>query len=126
MDDLALRDIYPGHDGRCTGRGASGRQRPLYGGEFGWLSPFAVICGVGLCLGYTLLGACWLVRKREGELRESAYRLIPYLSIGLFIFLIVVFGYALAENLRVISRWLERPYLFVFPAIGALSAIVLA
>jgi Cytochrome bd terminal oxidase subunit II len=46
------------------------------GGEFGWLSPFAVICGVGLCLGYTLLGACWLVRKGEGELRESAYRLI--------------------------------------------------
>ena len=99
MDDLALRDIYPGHDGRCTGRGASGRQRPLYGGEFGWLSPFAVICGVGLCLGYTLLGACWLVRKGEGELRESAYRLIPYLSIGLFVFLIVVFGYVLAENL---------------------------
>src|ERR1700678_1595839 len=47
------------------------------GGEFGWVSPFALICGVGLCLGYTLLGACWLVRKSEGELRESAYRLIP-------------------------------------------------
>ena len=96
------------------------------GGEFGWVSPFALICGVGLCLGYTLLGACWLVRKSEGELRESAYRLIPYLSIGLFVFLIVVFGYALAENLRVISRWLERPYLFVFPAIGAVAAIILA
>ena len=96
------------------------------GGEFGWLSPFALMCGVGLCLGYALLGACWLVRKSEGELRESAYRLIPYLSIGLLIFLIVVFGYALAENLRVISRWLERPYLFVFPAIGAVAAIVLA
>jgi len=96
------------------------------GGEFGWVSPFALICGVGLCLGYTLLGACWLVRKSEGELRESAYRLIPYLSIGLFVFLMVVFGYALAENLRVISRGLERPYLFVFPAIGAVAAIVLA
>ena len=96
------------------------------GGEFGWVSPFALICGVGLCLGYTLLGACWLVRKSEGELRKSAYRLIPYLSIGLFVFLIVVFGYALAENLRVISRWLERPYLFVFPAIGAVAAIILA
>jgi cytochrome bd ubiquinol oxidase subunit II len=95
------------------------------GGEFGWLSPFAVICGVGLCFGYTLLGACWLVRKSEGELRDSAYRLIPYLAIGLLIFLIDVFSYALAENLRVIGRWLERPYLFVFPAIGALAAIVL-
>jgi cytochrome bd ubiquinol oxidase subunit II len=96
------------------------------GGEFGWLSPFAVMCGVGLCLGYTLLGACWLVRKCEGELRELAYRLIPYLSVALLVFLIVVFAYALAVDLRVIGRWLERPYLFVFPAIGVVAAIVLA
>src|SRR6202035_2296360 len=96
------------------------------GGEFGWFSPFALICGVGLCLGYMLLGACWLVRKCEGDLREQAYRFIPYLSIALLVFLIVVFGYALAENLRVIGRWLERPYLFIFPAIGVLEAIVLA
>ena len=96
------------------------------GGEFGWLSPFALICGVGLCLGYTLLGACWLVRKCEGELRELAYRLIPYLSIALLVFLIVVFAYALAVDLRIIGRWLERPYLFVFPSIGVVAAIVLA
>src|SRR6202171_1243612 len=30
------------------------------GGDFGWLTPFAVLCGIGLCLGYALLGACWL------------------------------------------------------------------
>ncbi len=96
------------------------------GGEFGWFSPFALICGVGLCLGYTLLGVCWLVRKCEGDLRESSYRLIPCLSIGLLIFLVVVFAYALAADLRVIGRWLERPYLFVFPVIGALATIVLA
>ena len=33
------------------------------GGAFGWLSPFALLCGVGLCIGYALLGACWLVKK---------------------------------------------------------------
>jgi cytochrome d ubiquinol oxidase subunit II len=96
------------------------------GGEFDWLSPFPLMCGVGLCLGYALLGACWLVRKSEGELRESAYRLIPYLSIALLAFLIIVFAYALGTHLRVIGRWLERPYLFVFPAIGIAAAIVLA
>ena len=36
------------------------------GGDFGWFSPFAALCGVGLCLGYALLGACWLVKKCEG------------------------------------------------------------
>jgi cytochrome bd ubiquinol oxidase subunit II len=96
------------------------------GGIFGWLSPFAVLCGVGLCIGYALLGACWLVRKCEGEVREEAYRLIPYLAVALLVFLIVVFAYALAERLPVLSRWLERPYLFVFPVVGALAAIALA
>jgi cytochrome d ubiquinol oxidase subunit II len=96
------------------------------GGDFGWFSPFAALCGVGLCLGYALLGACWLVKKCEGDVRESAYRIIPYLAVGLLVFLIVVFAYALAEHLQVIDRWLERPYLFVFPAFGALAALVLA
>jgi cytochrome d ubiquinol oxidase subunit II len=96
------------------------------GGDFGWLSPFSLLCGVGLSLGYTLLGACWLVRKCADEVRDAAYRLIPALSIGLLVFLIVVFAYALVENLRIMSQWVERPYLFVFPTIGIVAAIVLA
>jgi cytochrome d ubiquinol oxidase subunit II len=96
------------------------------GGEFGWLSPFAVLCGIGLCLGYALLGACWLIRKCETNVRDAAYRLVPPLALGLLVFLLVVFAYALAENLRVMSRWLERPYLFAFPAIAIGAAIMLA
>jgi cytochrome d ubiquinol oxidase subunit II len=52
------------------------------GGEFGWLSPFAMLCGVGFA----------------------------------------VFVYALAAHLQVMDRWLERPYLLVFPIIGAAAA----
>ena len=96
------------------------------GGMFGWFSPFAVLCGVGLCLGYSLLGACWLVRKCEADVRDTAYRQIPYLSVGLLVFLLVVFAFALVEDLPVMGRWLERPYLLVFPAIGVVAAIVLA
>ena len=96
------------------------------GGDLGWFSPFAVLCGIGLCVGYMLLGACWLVRKCEADIRNTSYRQIPYLSVGLLAFLIIVFAYALAENLPVIARWLERPYLFVFPVIGAAAAITLA
>jgi cytochrome d ubiquinol oxidase subunit II len=96
------------------------------GGDFGWFSPFAALCGVGLCLGYTLLGACWLVQKCEGDVRNSAYRLIPYLSGGLLAFLVVVFIYALLEDLQVMGRWMERPFLFVFPVLGAFAAVVLA
>jgi cytochrome d ubiquinol oxidase subunit II len=96
------------------------------GGMFGWLSPFALLCGVGLCLGYSLLGACWLVRKCDGGVHDAAYRLIPRLSIGLLVFLIVVFIYALGDSLRVMGRWLERPWLFVFPVIAVAAAIALA
>jgi cytochrome d ubiquinol oxidase subunit II len=96
------------------------------GGDFGWLTPFAVLCGIGLCVGYALLGAGWLVNKCEAEVRDTAWRQIPYLAIGALAFLAIVFIYALAENLPLMHRWIERPYLFVFPAIGAVASIMLA
>ena len=95
------------------------------GGEFGWFTPFALSCGVGLCLGYSLLGACWLVRKCEGEVRDRARRLIQALALGLLAFLLWVFSHALIAHLPILHRWIERPYLFVFPAIGVIAAAVL-
>ena len=96
------------------------------GGALGWLSGFSVLCGIGLCLGYALLGACWLVRKSEGSVRAAARRQIPVLAVAVLVFLVVVFAHALAENLPILQRWIDRPYLFVFPAIGAGAALVLA
>jgi cytochrome bd ubiquinol oxidase subunit II len=110
----ALVEGLPMTEGRYTG------------GVFGWLSAFSVLCGIGLALGYSLLGACWLVRKCDGEIRDTAYRQIHYLAVGLLVFLVAVFGYALAADLRVMHRWLDRPYLFVFPAIGVIAAVVAA
>jgi cytochrome d ubiquinol oxidase subunit II len=96
------------------------------GGEVGWLTPFAVLCGIGLCLGYALLGACWLVRKCDAEVHDVARRQIPVLAIGVLAFLVLVFAYALAEHLPILNRWTDRPYLFVFPVTGALAATALA
>src|ERR1700691_2793945 len=96
------------------------------GGDFGWFTPFASLCGIGLCLGYALLGACWLVKKCDTAVRDVAHRQIPVLAVGVLAFLVLVFAYALAEHLPILQRWLDRPYLFIFPAIGAVAAIVLA
>jgi cytochrome d ubiquinol oxidase subunit II len=96
------------------------------GGDFGWLTPFAALCGIGLCLGYALLGACWLAKKCDAEVRDVARRQIPVLAVGVLAFLMLVFAYALAEHLPILHRWIDRPYLFVFPAIGAVAATVLA
>src|SRR6202020_2206687 len=96
------------------------------GGAVGWLTPFAVLCGIGLCLGYALLGACWLAKKCDGEVRDVAHRRIAVLALGVLAFLVAVFAHALAEPLPILHRWIDRPYLFVFPAIGAVAATVLA
>jgi cytochrome bd ubiquinol oxidase subunit II len=65
-------------------------------------------------------------RNAKGEIRNRAYRQTPYLAVGVLIFLAVVFIYALAENFQILGRWLERPYLFVFPALGAVALAVMA
>jgi cytochrome bd ubiquinol oxidase subunit II len=95
------------------------------GGVFGWLSVFSVLCGIGLCLGYALLGASWLVRKCHGRVRDAARWQIRILASAVLVFLVVVFAHALIENLPIMHRWIDRPYLFVFPAIGAVAAAVL-
>lgn len=95
------------------------------GGVLGWLSSFSVLCGIGLCLGYALLGASWLVQKCELGVRARARRQIPGLALAVLAFLIIVFAHALIENLPIMHRWLDRPYLFVFPAVGAIAAVVL-
>src|ERR1700722_9787506 len=95
------------------------------GGDFGWFSPFAVLCGIGLCAGYALLGACWLLNKCEAEVHNTAWLQIPYLALGVLVFLVIVFISALADHLPIMHRWIERPYLFVFPAIGAAASVAL-
>jgi cytochrome bd ubiquinol oxidase subunit II len=95
------------------------------GGTLGWFSPFAVLCGFGLVLGYSLLGASWLVGKCEGTIRERAYQLLPVLTVAVLAFLATAFVLAVTMHLNLMSRWFERPYLLIFPLIGAISSICL-
>jgi hypothetical protein len=61
------------------------------GGPFGWLHPFTILTGIGLVLGYALLGAGWLVLKSEGELHDWAHRRIRWLAAGVFAVLFLAF-----------------------------------
>jgi cytochrome bd ubiquinol oxidase subunit II len=93
------------------------------GGDFDWVSPFPLLCGVGLCLGNALLGAAWLILKSDGGLRDRSYRAIPWLLAGVLVFLVFAFFAASRMDLPVTHRWLERPWLAVFPLIGLLAVI---
>jgi cytochrome d ubiquinol oxidase subunit II len=94
-------------------------------GPFGWLSPFSCLCGVGLCLGYMMLGAGWLIAKCEGRIREVAYRQMTKLTLGVMGFLVLAFAFALTQQFRIMDRWIQRPYLWIFPVVGAIAAVVL-
>jgi len=44
------------------------------GGWWDWLTPFTVLCGVAVVIGYALLGATWLVWRTSGDLHDRARR----------------------------------------------------
>jgi cytochrome d ubiquinol oxidase subunit II len=93
-----------------------------YAGErFGWLHPFAILTGIGLVLGYALLGAGWLVLKSEGELREWAHRRLRWLAIGVFAVLFLAFTVTFDYSILARSNLYTRPWAFVFNAVGVLA-----
>jgi cytochrome bd ubiquinol oxidase subunit II len=95
------------------------------GGSFDWVNAFSILCGIGLVVGYALLGASWLVLKTSGSLQDWAYERVGWLLIGVLVFLVLAFVFAIATDLRVMDRWAESPWLIVFPAIGALATYAL-
>ncbi|HMB75446.1 MAG TPA: cytochrome d ubiquinol oxidase subunit II [Kiloniellaceae bacterium] len=50
--------------------------RAYVGGWWDWLTPFSILTGIALLVGYVLLGATWLFMKTEGELRAFAGELV--------------------------------------------------
>ncbi|NJO55173.1 MAG: cytochrome d ubiquinol oxidase subunit II [Rhodospirillales bacterium] len=95
------------------------------GGSFDWVSGFSILCGVGLVIGYALLGAAWLVLKTSGPLRSWAYRRVAWLLTGVLLFLALAFFFALVTELSVMNRWVESPWLLAFPVVGAIATIAL-
>jgi cytochrome d ubiquinol oxidase subunit II len=57
--------------------------RSYAGGWWDWLTPFSLLVGVSLVVGYALLGATWLIMKTEGAVQDHSFRLAGKLAIGL-------------------------------------------
>jgi cytochrome d ubiquinol oxidase subunit II len=95
------------------------------GGSFDWVNPFGLLCGVGLIVGYALLGATWLVLKTGGELRDWAAARIRWLLIGALGFVVLALVFVLATDEAVVQRWVEHPWLAVFPLLAAVATVLL-
>lgn len=75
------------------------------GGIFDWLTPFTLLTGLSVTVGYILLGACWLVLKTEGELYLRARNWARYALAGLAIAFMAVSFATLSVNPEVTDRW---------------------
>jgi cytochrome d ubiquinol oxidase subunit II len=102
-------------------RGIPVKNGQFAGGAFDWLAPLPVLTGIGLLLGYALLGAGWLVLKSDGDLREWARRRIPRLTLTLLVVLIVAFGAALWDRERIGADLSNRLWGLVFPGLALLA-----
>jgi cytochrome d ubiquinol oxidase subunit II len=87
--------------------------RAYGGGWFDWLTPFSLLTGAGLVIGYALLGACWLIWKTEGSLQQQARRwarrLLPALLIAIGL---VSLATPFLEG-QYHQRWFVAPGLYV-------------
>jgi cytochrome d ubiquinol oxidase subunit II len=60
------------------------------GGWLDWLSPFSLLTGIAVVIGYALLGATWLIWKTEGTSQHHARRVAFWVGLATLIALAVV------------------------------------
>ena len=90
--------------------------RAYAGGWFDWLSPFSVLTGVALVVGYGLLGATWLVMKTEGDLQDLARRFARKAALGTLALIAVVSLWTPFLDPVFMARWFAWPAaLYVVP-----------
>jgi cytochrome d ubiquinol oxidase subunit II len=104
--------------------------RQYAGGWWDWLTPFSVLTGIALVIGYALLGATWLVMKTEGQVRDKAYTLSWFL---LFAMLGAIGAVSVATpflNAQYAHRWFTWPNIILTApvpvAVAAITVMLLA
>jgi cytochrome d ubiquinol oxidase subunit II len=103
--------------------------REYAGTTFGWLSPFALLTGVALVIGYALLGAAWLARKTETDLQDWSFSLMPGLMVAVVVAVGAVSIWTPLLDSEIAQRWFSLPnivYLSPVPLlVVALAALFL-
>jgi len=95
------------------------------GGSLDWLTPFSVMCGAGLIVGYALIGACWIVMKTSGETEKTARRYAQPLLLALLAFIVLISVWTPLQFEHVAVRWFSGNnmlYLSPVPLITAALA----
>ena len=97
-------------------QGIKTANRAYVGGWFDWLTPFSLVTGVAVVVGYALLGATWLIWKTDGYVQDRAYRFASQLVFAMLGMIALVSVWTLFLNPAFLHRWLSWPaILYVAP-----------
>ncbi|HZY16639.1 MAG TPA: cytochrome d ubiquinol oxidase subunit II [Ramlibacter sp.] len=89
------------------------RDGQFAGSALGWLTPFGLMCGLGLVTGYALLGATWLMMRTHGAVAQRARQLAAPLLLALLAFIVVVSAWTPLQFERIAERWFSMPNIFI-------------
>ena len=98
--------------------------RSYAGSWFDWLTPYTLLTGLGVVVGYTLLGSTWLVWKTDGEAQARAYRLAVRAAIATLVLMAAVSLYTPFLGGQYWSRWFTMPNLLFTAQVPLITAIV--
>jgi len=98
--------------------------RSFAGTSWDWIAPFPLLTGLGLVVGYSLLGATWLFMKTEGELQEWARRMARWFLLGLLAFILMISIWTPLEEPRIAQRWFSLPNLLYFSPVPLLTMVL--
>ena len=96
------------------------------GGWLDWLSPFSLLTGASLVLGYALLGASWLIWKTDGAAQAHARRMAFVLGIATLIAMAAVSAATPFLHYDYWQRWFSLPGVFLTAQIPLLVLITAA
>ncbi len=102
--------------------------RAYGGGWWDWLTPFSLMTGVSLVVGYALLGSTWLIMKTMGELKAIATRHAWWSGAGTIGLIGVVSLWTPFLNPAFMERWFNWPataYTVWVPMLVAACALLL-
>ena len=83
------------------------------GGAFDWFTPFSLLCGVGVVLGYALLGATWLNMKTDAEVARRSRQQAPMLLAAVLVAMGLVSIWTPFAVDRIWDRWFSLPNLLI-------------
>ncbi|MBN9345946.1 MAG: cytochrome d ubiquinol oxidase subunit II [Devosia sp.] len=97
--------------------------RQYAGGWWDWLTPFSIVTGIAVVVGYGLLGATWLNLKTTGDLQARARQLAIYAGIGTLALIGVVSLWTPFLEPVYFERWFQWPTAFFSAFVPLLLAV---